>query len=426
MRFRVFLISFSLFISAHASAGIFDFLDFLNFGSNDFNVSEFNKKFSESFLHEDEWPESIHLQGQELVVNYSFDKRLDEYIKKILKRYHPDFASVVVMETKTGKILSAIDYDRKRNTFGRALTFSSTHPAASIFKIVTAAELLRDQEINPTTIFDFVGRSTTLYKYQLKDATRRRWRRSQTLENAFAKSNNVIFGKAAINHLNTVGLMKMAQNFGFNKKLMSEVSLGRSVTYLPENQYSLAELASGFNRKTLISPVHGAVIASIIANDGKMPAPQVVTSIYDKKENELVWSPEVRKEEVLDKKVAAELRQMMALTLKSGTARGAFRRALRRSLFKKLEMGGKTGSITGGLPYGKRDWFVSYVKPEQGYQARGISLSVMIVNQKKWYIKSPYLAKSIIEYFYKEVDPVAPRELSAMNTTKGKFHVERQ
>jgi hypothetical protein len=84
-----------------------------------------------------------------------------------------------------------------------------------------------------------------------------------------------------------------------------------------------------------------------------------------------------------------------------GTARGAFRR-MRKSLKDNLIIGGKTGSITGGEPFGKRDWFVSYARPKNG-KDQGISIAVMIVNIKKWYIKSPYLAKNIIQYYYKSL-----------------------
>ena len=90
---------------------------------------------------------------------------------------------------------------------------------------------------------------------------------------------------------------------------------------------------------------------------------------------------------------------MMEHTVKRGTARGAFRARKTRKI-RDIEIGGKTGSITGGLPYGKRDWFVSYAKPKGEESDKGISICVMIVNVKKWYIKSHYLAKNIIQYYY--------------------------
>ena len=43
--------------------------------------------------------------------------------------------------------------------------------------------------------------------------------------------------------------------------------LSRQLFY-DDDEYGLAEMASGFNRETLISPLHGAMIASVFANDG--------------------------------------------------------------------------------------------------------------------------------------------------------------
>ena len=77
----------------------------------------------------------------------------------------------------------------------------------------------------------------------------------------------------------------------------------------------------------------------------------------------------------------------------------------RKRVLNSLNIGGKTGTITGGLPYGKRDWFVSYAIPKNNFD-KGISLCVMIVNVKKWYIKSPVLAKNIIEYYYSRVQKI--------------------
>jgi peptidoglycan glycosyltransferase len=60
----------------------------------------------------------------------------------------------------------------------------------------------------------------------------------------------------------------MAMKFGFYKELIDEVDMSSSVLFPVEDKYDLAELASGFNRKTMISPFHGAVIASVIGNKG--------------------------------------------------------------------------------------------------------------------------------------------------------------
>lgn len=354
-------------------------------------------------------PKVLKFDNEYFKVEYSFDEKLEEFIKKEIRRYRPDFASVVVIENSTGKILSAVDFKRKENEFSRSLAFSATHPAASIFKMVTAADLIENHNMDKHKKFSINGRGTTLYKYQLKDK-KNRWTRYIPFSSAFAYSNNPIFGKAAIKESSSQSLYNMGIKLGFNQSLMNDFGLGMSRLQFPDTDYELAEVSSGFNRETLISPVHGAVLASVIGNGGILRKPHLVSKLQSANFDISFEDPGVQ---VLTPTSSEEISTLMERTVKRGTARGAFRR-LNSKLKKSLDLGGKTGSITGGVPYGKRDWFVMYANPNENYQKHfskegeafnqpeGISLCVMMVNKKKWYVKSTYLARRVIEYYYRE------------------------
>ncbi len=364
---------------------------------------DLRNKLSNSFIESKDFPCEAVIDDKKVVLKYSIDEKLSKYIKKLLKRYRSDFSSVTVIDNNSGQVLAAIGYERNGNKTNNLLPFTSTHPSASVFKIITSAELLEKDEIDIESKIAFSGKSTTLYKYQLKEP--KRWKRYQSFERAFAFSNNVIFGKVAINNIKAQEIFEMANKFGFNTQLMNDVYLPTSVFNMPEDQYNLAELASGFNRKTLMSPIHGAVIASIVANDGVLKYPSIIDRIIEKdsgKEIELFSHGEKR---VIQEQTSEELQELMESTVKRGTARGGFRRMTRR-VKKLLEIGGKTGTITGGVPFGKRDWFVAYAKPKYKNLDSGISISVMNVNIKKWYVKSTYLANKIIEYYYRKVQPI--------------------
>lgn len=366
-----------------------------------FDPDIFSKKLTEVIFNSDNtYPSHLALKEREYKIEYTINTKLEKFIKKQLRRYRSDYASVVVIDNKSGKILSAIDYNKKRKKFGNAITFSSTNPAASIFKVITAADLLETTSVNKDTFFSFNGKASTLYKNQLKNKLNR-WTRKLSLKKAFAYSNNVIFGKAALQELPEGSLPKMAKKFGFSKSILQFLNVGSSHMLVPESEYNRAELASGFNKKTLISPIHGAVIASIIANDGLFQKPYLVSSVSSDQNSRQVWSPERVYERSISKETAQELKEMMKLTIKSGTARAAFRPWKIKKLKKyNLELGGKTGSITGGMPFGKRDWFIAYAKPKNNAEDKGVSICVMIVNVKKWYVKSTFLAKNIIQYYY--------------------------
>ena len=73
---------------------------------------------------------------------------------------------------------------------------------------------------------------------------------------------------------------------------------------------------------------------------------------------------------------------------------------MRRTSKLDLEVGGKTGSLTGNHPKGKYDWFVGYAKRGD----RSLGLAVLTIHEEKWTVKSSYLAsKAIEQYFDSEI-----------------------
>ena len=383
-------------LSFAAGANPLDFLKKIPFVGQRFDADKLKAEFHKSFYETGVLPKRLKVAGDDYALDYTLKPELEEAVAQILKKYRSDFTSVVVIDNNNGHVLAALDMDRNSQRMERLATFTPSHPAASIFKIVTAADLLENTHVGNDTQFQFAGRSTTLYKYQLKQ-TGGRWARRTDFEHAFARSNNVIFGKAALDNLSPTGLMRMAEKFGFNKEVVPFAQAKNSIFPMAHDQYNLAELASGLNVSTMISPIHGALIASVIANGGIMKRPVLVKQVNDEKGN-VAWEPTPEQEMVVAPETAGDLRRMMMATIEEGTARRPFRR-LPASL-STLEIGGKTGSITGGEPHGKRDWFVAYARDPKRPEDRGVSLCVMIVNKKRWYVKSTQVAREIFELLW--------------------------
>ena len=65
-------------------------------------------------------------------------------------------------------------------------------------------------------------------------------------------------------------------------------------------------------------------------------------------------------------------------------------------------MGAKTGSITGGNPHGRHEWITAFAYPKKRSNNKGISVAVLNVVNDRWFIRSGYLAKKVIEYYYKK------------------------
>jgi cell division protein FtsI/penicillin-binding protein 2 len=365
----------------------------------DFNkrlVSAVKNKISKSLISEKKLTDEVKFEDTNYKLDYTINDKLQLILIKLLKRYPSEHTSVVIVDNKTGGILAAAGVKKENREIDFTLPFSSTHPSASLFKLVTSADLIENGGLFPEKMYTYRGKGTTLYKFQLKDK-KSRWTKRMSFQKAFIFSNNVIFGKAAIRETDATSIFKMAQKFGFNRNLMDDFNLGISRFDMPDSQYNLAELASGFNKETQVSPVHAALFSLIIANDGVLMKPHILKSITSE-EDELISS--VKTINVFSKKTAKDLRVMMEATTDRGTARRLTRGRIGRKIAKFFDLGAKTGSITGGMPYGKRDWITLYAKPKLS-GGSGISISVMNINKKKWYYKSTFIAKNILNEFRK-------------------------
>ena len=88
----------------------------------------------------------------------------------------------------------------------------------------------------------------------------------------------------------------------------------------------------------------------------------------------------------------------MRETITDGTSKRSFRGFFRGPLWD-VDVGGKTGSLTGQKPKGKYDWFVGYAKRGN----KKLAFASLTINKDHWKIKSSQVARFAIEnYFLRE------------------------
>ncbi len=341
-------------------------------------------------------------------IYYNFDPVLQSRIDQLLTRYKPDYAGVVAMDAVSGRILAVASYQRSDQTDDN-LALKSGYPAASMFKIITASAAIEAGQANANTAVAYNGRSTTLYRKQVLRHRTNRWTRHLTLKKAFSESVNTVFARLGLS-VGAEKLQNMAFRFGFDKTLAGDFVLPQSHIKADINtDWSVAELASGFNRETRISPLHAAQISATIANGGMAMTPQVINTITSAS-GTLLYAAEPREiQQVISAKTARELRKMMQETIRRGTARRTFRR-FRRKTPKNLEVGGKTGSLMGFDPKGSTDWFTGYGILGQDR----IAVAAVTVNKEKWTVKSSYLVRQLLQaHFSKKRKSAAKKTIIA-------------
>jgi len=329
---------------------------------------------------------SIHPQLQQTVTE-NIDKKYAKYF------------ALVAMEPETGNILAMASYDKTgadSNVCTRA-----DFPAASLFKIVTAAAAVEELGFTCNTQMAYNGRKYTLYKSQLKDRRNKYTRRVSFVE-SFADSINPVFGKIGIHRLKKSGLEKYATAFGFNRSLGFDLPLAKSPLAIEEEPYNWAEIACGFNRQTRISPLHAAVMVCGVANGGELMQPALVQTVQQK--NELVYR---RQPQMLNQAVkpqtASVLKKLMQATINRGTASGEFRSARRDRVLSKLALGGKTGSINNNPLQIKYDWFAGFAEEPNGKRCLGVA--VFVAHKKYIGTRAAAYAKLVFtEYFKQSVE----------------------
>ena len=332
---------------------------------------------------------------QKVVVQYAFDPKLQEAMESQFKSYRPDYGAFVAIDAVTGRVLSMVSYSA-RGDISDNLALRATFPSASVFKLVTAAAAISENNFSGATVIPFSGRDHTLYRSNIVGSKMNRWTRYITLKKAFAKSVNTVFGRIGAYTVGANRLGDYADRFGFNHKIVADVPIQEGRAFIQNDPWLLAESASGYTLDNTMSPFQGAMMAATIANDGQMMEPYAIDSIHTPDGAELYASQPVRGKVAVSAATAAEVRDLMRETVASGTSRKSFR-GFFKGAFSGLEVGGKTGSLTGFNPVGKYDWFVGYA---DGGSHR-IAIAALTVHGKLWRVKSSYLARKAMEAFFK-------------------------
>ena len=267
-----------------------------------------------------------------------------------MNQYHPRYAACAVINSKTGRVLAFASHQEPGTPMvGSRLFLRNVFPAASIYKTITAAAAIETARYTADTKVPLSGRSHTLYKSQLRKNIYSL--KEIPFEDAYAQSINPVFGRIGMYGIGKKTFEEYNERFGFNATIPFELQTDTSKVTVPDDTtYEMAQLASGYNRKTSIFTLHGALIASAVAEGGFMPSPRLVDSIADSNGTCLYRSVAAAWKTPISDSTAAELKAMMGQVVDSGTARKTFRLLKKCNGADLLECGGKNRLHQGRQP----------------------------------------------------------------------------
>ncbi|WP_299529738.1 penicillin-binding protein 2 [uncultured Streptomyces sp.] len=246
--------------------------------------------------------------------------------------------------------------DEDKPMLNRALR--ETYPPGSTFKVVTAAAALENG------LYDSIDESTNSpLPWTLPQSTTPLSNegnipcKNASLRNALKYSCNTVFGKMS-DDVGNEKMIEQADKFGFNKQVFTPTRAEASV-YPEDNrpQNALAGIGQASNRTT---PLQMAMVASAIANDGKLMQPYMVAARQAPSLDNVYTAEPKELSQALSAENAQKIQQMMETVVDSGTGT--------RAKIDGVTVGGKTGTAQHGLNNSEKPyaWFISYAKTAEG------------------------------------------------------------
>ncbi|MCX6128099.1 MAG: penicillin-binding transpeptidase domain-containing protein [Proteobacteria bacterium] len=339
---------------------------------------------------------TLDLMNQKQITNTNLTiiPSLQKSLQELLNQSNATLANVTVISVRTGEILASAEINRYPSNDQDSnvpLITSPIFPAASIFKIVSAAagfdEALPEALGLPMRLPQ--GCSTEgnpeLWLAEPKPLDHKINKtiggNDISVERAFCNSCNGFFANMAVKQIGLEKMIEYATKLGWtlesgtsfsadfqNEKSQIQPPRCEEKDRISQNIYrgEIGQLAAGFGYAYL-SPLHAAWISMVIGNNGR----SIPIRIFKGSES---WSKNSEAQQIISEETAKHLRHLMRLTVERGTATMAFKKPEFDGVRKIV--GGKTGTLSMFDKSGISTWFTGLMPLDEPE----IAVSAVVVN----------------------------------------------
>lgn len=329
----------------------------------------------------------------------TLDARLQKKAMELLKGKK---GAIVALNPKTGEILclasqptfdpnnlEAVWEDSSKNSDAPLLNRATQglYPPGSTFKIITTSAALEEKIADTSSVYEgpkelpVNGSRVTNFRDQDYGI--------MTFKKAFEVSCNTIFAQVGL-ELTSEKLVNYAEKFGFNQTIPFDLPVKES-TILKASEMDPVMLAwSAVGQgKTLATPLQMTLVASGIANKGKIMKPYIVKEVRTN-EGLLIkeFGPRILKQ-VLSEKTSQKLTELMIAAVENGTGR--------RARIEGIKVAGKTGTAEVGKGKEPHAWFVAFAPAEDPE----IAIAIVIENGGTGGKVAAPITRELIESFLK-------------------------
>lgn len=336
----------------------------------------------------------------------TLDARLQKLASDALGDYR---GACVIMEPKTGKILAMVskpDYNpetinddwamltAEENDSAALLNRASLglYPPGSTFKLLTSLEYIRE---NPLTWMDYryTCEGSMTYGDSIMSCYEGHKHGDLDLRLSLANSCNTSFGTIG-KTIDGDSFHELCESFLFNQDMPVRNVKYSSSSFVLNGQSGLSEFVqtSIGQGRTMISPLHNAMIVSSIANGGLMMSPYLVDHV-ESADGTIVkqFMPEIYSN-VMNQSEAATLKDFMVAVVNEGTSPSL--------QSERYQVAGKTGSAEfDSNKENSHAWFVGFLPADDPE----LVISIVFENGGLGGSVATKAAKQIFETYYDDI-----------------------
>lgn len=283
--------------------------------------------------------------GKDIVttIDINIQDVAEHALLKALIKNQATYGSVILMETKTGKIKAIANLTKKDSVnYTEDLNYAVGYPSepGSTFKLASILALLEEYDVDIHEKINVGNGECTYYNQKMKDAHPPH-SEIITLEEAFKTSSNVGISKIITKYFtkNPEKFIQHLSRFHLDKPYNIDIP-GEGIPKIkkPKDKdwygTTLPWMSIGY--ETLLTPLQILMLYNLVANNGTIVKPMFVEKIEYNGKPVQVFQPQIIAQNILKPSTIEKAKQLLNAVVESGTAK-----SLNITTFK---VAGKTGT----------------------------------------------------------------------------------
>jgi cell division protein FtsI/penicillin-binding protein 2 len=262
--------------------------------------------------------EGKNLNGRDitLTIRRDIQNLAEQHLTQAIERYQADRGEVIILESKTGKILALAvwpsykqwQYFRYSGEVLKNPSLTRLYEPGSTFKTLTIAAGIDAQAINKETVCTNCAGPRQIGKYSIK-TWNNQYHPNISMIDGYAKSDNtaMIF---ITDLLSSERFVEYLKKFGIGNQINIDLQ-DDTRTPFPQKFGPVETATISFGQGISTNSLELLRAVNVIANQGKMLEPMIVEKVYDQQNQEEIVTQIKEGEQVISKEAAQTVTEMM-------------------------------------------------------------------------------------------------------------------